>query len=86
MQCGHYVSRVYSNLRYYEPNLRPQCYGCNIMRHGAMDEYAVNLERETLGILEELNRWKRRGATPFTWTQLNAIIEDFKSKVESLNE
>ncbi len=85
IQCGHFVSRVYGNLRYYEPNLRPQCYSCNVMRHGNMDEYSLRLERETPGILEELNRWKRMPSTPFTWTGLNETIEDFKMKIKSLS-
>jgi len=83
LQCGHYISRVYTNLRYYEPNLRPQCYSCNVMRHGNMDVYAINLERETKGILEVLNQWKYR-PSKMKREDLVDIIEDFKKKISEI--
>ena len=84
LQCGHYISRIYGHTRYYLPNLRPQCPACNIFKHGNMDEYALRLERETPGILEELNRWKKMPPTPFNWIELNKLIEDYKQKVKAL--
>lgn len=81
IQCGHYISRVYSNTRWYEPNLRPQCYSCNIMKKGNMDEFAIRLEREKPGILEELNEWKHRNSSPNTRQDLLVLIEDLKNKV-----
>lgn len=84
LQAGHYVSRIYTNTRYYEENLRPQCYSCNVMRHGNMDEFAIRLERETPGILKDLNDWKRRPASTNTRQDLMMVIEDFKSKLKTL--
>lgn len=84
IQNGHYISRVYSNTRYYEPNLRPQCYSCNIMKHGAMDEFAIRLERETPGILKELNNWKHRPTSGNTREDLQLIIEEYKTKIKKL--
>lgn len=86
IQNGHYISRVYSNTRYYEPNLRPQCYSCNVMRHGAMDEFAIRLERETPGILKELNDWKHRPSSTNSRQDLLMVIDDFKSKLKLLHE
>lgn len=84
LQAGHYVSRTYLNLRYYEPNLRPQCVTCNIFRKGNMDEYALRLEKETPGILEHLNNWKHRKSTPLKAKDLELIIKEFKEKIKNL--
>lgn len=84
MQCGHYVSRVYTNLRWHLPNLRVQCPGCNIFKKGNMDEYAIRLERETPGILNELNEWKHRPSSPNTRKDLEMVIRDFKDKIKLL--
>ena len=65
-QNGHYISRTYNNTRYYEANLRVQCYSCNVMKHGNMDEYAYRLEKEKPGTLDHLNMWKHRKSTDST--------------------
>jgi hypothetical protein len=84
LQCGHYISRVYGNLRYYEPNLRPQCYSCNVMRHGNMAEYAIRLERETPGILEKLHQAKYLPPSSFKALDLLDLIEIYKQKIKEL--
>jgi 5-methylcytosine-specific restriction endonuclease McrA len=84
-QAGHFVSRVYGNLRYYEKNINCQCYVCNVMRHGNMDEYAIKLQRKYgPGILEELNKFKKMPTTPFKWTDLNLLINLYKQKIKEL--
>lgn len=58
---GHYISRVYLITRWDEKNCNCQCPGCNIFKHGNMDEYAVRLTRKYgAKVLEELNqkKWK----------------------------
>lgn len=84
-QCGHYVSRTYNNLRWDLRNLRPQCYSCNVMKRGNMDEFAFRLEQETPGILKELNTWKHRKATTLGVLDLKMLIDDFKSKLKLLS-
>jgi hypothetical protein len=81
---GHFVSRTNGNLRYHTKNCRPQCRWCNRYREGMKDEFAVRLERETPGILEELNLYKNMPATPFNWLDLKNMIEEFKKKVKKL--
>ncbi len=46
MQCGHYVSRVKTNLRWSEDNCHCQCYACNCMKHGDLITYRENLVKE----------------------------------------
>lgn len=83
IQCGHYISRTYSNLRWSLENLRPQCYSCNVMRHGNMDEYALRLEREHPGTLEVLSRWKVK-TTPLKYFEMIELIDEFKKKLKNL--
>lgn len=85
-QCGHYVSRIYLNLRYYEKNLNCQCYSCNVMRHGNMDEYAIRLQQKYgADILEELNKWKYIPVSTNTRKDLLDVIEKYKELLKKLS-
>jgi hypothetical protein len=46
LQCGHYISRSCNQLRYDEVNCNAQCVACNVFKRGAMDVYALYLERK----------------------------------------
>lgn len=46
MQNGHYVSRSVRKLRWEPNNMRPQCYGCNVMHHGQPITFRENLLKE----------------------------------------
>lgn len=83
-QCGHYISRTYNNTRYYEPNLRVQCYSCNVEKRGNYTEFAIRLEREKAGTLEHLDMWKHRKSTDSTRMELIELIFDFKKKLSHL--
>lgn len=66
MQAGHYVPRQYNNTRFDECNVHCQCFACNCMMAGNLDEYALALkEKYHEHVLEELHakkhtmkRWK----------------------------
>lgn len=65
LQCGHFVTRTYTNLRFDPRNTRPQCPGCNMFNQGRLDVFATNLVREYgIGILEELQEAKKVKLTP----------------------
>lgn len=85
-QAGHYISRTYNNTRYYEPNLRVQCYSCNIEKRGNYTEFAIRLEREKAGTLEHLDQWKHRETTESTRMELIELIFDFKKKLSTLDK
>jgi hypothetical protein len=78
LQAGHYVSRMHSTLRYDERNVHPQCVGCNIFKHGNLDEYALSLQ-EMYGqqILKDLARAKR-DTHQFTIAELQGIIARYQ--------
>jgi len=84
MDCGHYISRMYKSLRYSEKNAHPQCRYCNRYLFGAMDEYAIHLQKEYgKDILNELNK-KKREIKQFTVPELNKMIENYKEKLKEL--
>lgn len=81
IQCGHYVSRVYTNTRWYLGNLRPQCYSCNIKKNGNTQEFGARLDREKPGTTQMLNEWKHRPSTESDRLNLIELIFEFKGKL-----
>ncbi len=79
IQCGHYISRIYTNLRWAEINCRPQCYSCNIMLRGNFTEFGIRLEREKQGALEELHKWKVMPSTQLKRQDLIDIIFKYRN-------
>jgi hypothetical protein len=78
LQAGHYVSRSHKSTRFHERNVWPQCVGCNIFKHGAMDSYALALQRKYgASILEELNGLKHLSKS-FTVQELQSLIDKYK--------
>lgn len=58
-QNGHYVSRAVLSLRWDERNCNCQCAGCNVFKHGNMDEYALALQKKYgKDILQKLHKEK----------------------------
>jgi hypothetical protein len=77
MQNGHYVSRMHSSLRYDERNCNCQCVGCNVFKHGNMDEYTLALTRlYGIGILDDIAH-KKREIKQLTRQDLERIIEKY---------
>lgn len=79
LDAGHYISRINSNLRYFEKNVHVQCRYCNRYKEGMKDEYALRLiDKYGVGILEELNRWKKVSTTQWKRQDLIDIIFKYK--------
>jgi hypothetical protein len=80
MQCGHYVSRTHNSLRYSELNCHPQCVSCNIFKQGAMDIYAINLQKKYgIDILEKLQLEKNK-LHQFSNYELEGLIKMYIGK------
>lgn len=52
IQNGHWIPRNNLATRFSEENCRPQCVGCNMFQKGRPDEFAVNLIKEGIDIVE----------------------------------
>ncbi len=77
LQCGHYISRSYNQLRFDPRNTKIQCVGCNIFKNGNIDEYALKLTEEYgLQILKELAEEKRK-IRQFTVQELTDLIKKY---------
>jgi 5-methylcytosine-specific restriction endonuclease McrA len=59
-QAGHYIPRQHLNTRYDEWNVNCQCYVCNCIKKGNMDEYVIALmDKYGDGIIRELKKLKK---------------------------
>jgi len=78
MQAGHYIPRTHNSTFIDERNVNCQCYGCNVGKKGAIDEYAIKL-RQMYGedVLEELHQLK--------WTTRKFTIQELKDLQDHYN-
>lgn len=84
LQNGHYVSRSVNSLRYDERNCKPQCIVCNVFNHGAMDSYALALQRKYGdGILKILAKEKRK-SVQYSTSELQRLILEIRGKIEGI--
>jgi hypothetical protein len=86
MQCGHFMSRRYSNTRYHPFNVAPQCRGCNMFAQGRqwlMGRYLDRIHGEgTAYDMYRLSRSKNR----ITQADLNALLTDYEQRIDALNQ
>lgn len=83
-QAGHYMSRKNMFLRWdYQRQIRVQCPGCNVGKHGNLAEFGKRLEIENHGITEILleesriiQKWSRE--------ELRAMAIEFNQKLSIL--
>jgi len=75
MQCGHFVTRTVTALRYHPKNTRVQCVGCNMFNQGRPDVFAYNLTKEYgVEVLQELQEIKNK--TKLSPSQTRLMLED----------
>ena len=43
LQAGHFMSRKHYSTRWIEDNVKPQCYGCNVMQQGQQYRFSKYL-------------------------------------------
>lgn len=65
MQCGHFVSRGNTQLRWEFINNKVQCKSCNEGLAGNLKVYAENLDKEQPGLSEQLIE---KGREVYSWT------------------
>jgi len=81
LQCGHYIKRSETLLRWVSRNARPQCINCYCNLHGNMDEYTKRLELEHPGITEQLKE-ESRDVHKYSRDELKQLLIDYRAKLK----
>lgn len=77
IQAGHFMSRQHYSVRWDERNVKPQCYGCNVMQQGRQFEFSKYLGQELSNELYLLSKQTRK----FTEIELEEMIQEYKSRL-----
>jgi hypothetical protein len=81
MQCGHYIKRADTLLRWDSRNARTQCESCNCYKHGNIDEYTNRLNEEQPGLPEQL-REESREVNKYGREELKQLLIDYRAKLK----
>lgn len=89
MDCGHFISRNCTPLRWDERNANLQCKGCNGPRKGEQYKHGKAITDKFGGdVMEELleieREWKG-SVTKLKTSELEEIIEYYKRKADALS-
>lgn len=86
LQDGHYESRRYLALRYFDGNNHPQCFQCNIRLKGNYTVYALKMiekyGKEHLDFLAI----KKHNTVKWTAFEYQLLIDEYQEKVNILME
>lgn len=79
--CGHFIPRANTFLRWDLRNLRQQCVKCNQYDEGNLDIFAENLEEETPGIVQILTDESK---APHKWSrdELKEMLIGIRAKLK----
>lgn len=84
IHCGHFMSRRHMATRWDEENVSAQCCSCNTFRGGEQYKFALFLnEKYNTDKSSELLQ-KSRQTTKYSITDLEEMIEHYKTLLEKL--
>ncbi len=78
IQAGHFMSRKHYSTRWVEDNVKPQCYGCNVMQQGQQYRFSKYLGNN---LSEELYN-KSKEVVKFTTDELQDKITYYSERVK----
>jgi len=80
MQCGHFIKRGNTEIRWSFQNAKPQCKVCNETLSGNLEMYEQRLEAEHKGLPEQL---RERAREPYKWSreELKQLLIDLRHKL-----
>ena len=82
MQAGHAVSGRTNGIYFDERGIHPQCFRCNVKKHGAYEEYVPWMyEHYGKDVYDDLKRLRRTAVT-FTQEELKEMIEGYKVRIK----
>lgn len=79
LQCGHFISRRWKQVRWDFDNMRPQCAGCNKFKNGEPQKFRRHLIKEIGTIRVEHIESIFDEPVKLTRTFLEAKIEELKA-------
>ena len=82
-QCGHFISRGNTEIRWSFQNARTQCRNCNENLSGNLEVYEQKLESEHKGLPEQL---RERARQPYKWSreELKQLLIDLRHKLRMI--
>lgn len=78
--AGHFASRRHMATRWDEANVRPQCYGCNVMQAGRQWEFGRRLDFEEPGRAAEIME-RAASRSPNSANALRAAIDHYTEQL-----
>lgn len=84
MDASHFISRSNMVSRFdIVYNVKPCCKKCNQFEHGNLEAFAIELEKENPGIVEQL---KEKSRDPFKYSidELKGLLFDLRCKLKPL--
>lgn len=84
LQCGHYVSRIYTPVRWEEDNCRPQCVYCNMFSEGKKPTFAMKLSKEKGAKWLDMLEIKKNNIIKMDKFAYQLLINAYQSKVVNL--
>lgn len=84
-QCGHFVKRANTELRWDFRNAKIQCKTCNENLDGNMEIYEAKLNEEHFGLPNQL---KEIAQTPYKWSrdELKQLLLDMRVKLRIIEQ
>lgn len=82
--CAHFISRKCLQLRWNAKwNLRPNCKKCNQLEYGNLEAFATELEKEQIGIVEQLREIEKEVYKP-DLQELKQLLLDMRAKLRTI--
>lgn len=85
LQCGHYIKRGETLLRWDSRNARSQCNECNCIKNGNIEEYTNRLNEEQPGLPDQLKE-ESREVNKYTRDELKQLLIDLRSKLKMVEK
>lgn len=86
MDCGHYINRMHTSVRWNEANAHGECRHCNRFDENHLKGYRDNLVKkigEDKVLLLEAMKWKQTKMADF---EMEVAIKYYKDKIEQMEK
>ncbi len=85
MQAGHFMSRRYTNTRWADHNVLPQCKACNMFNQGRQWLMGREIDKRFGAGTAQAMHKQSRETKRMTLRELNALHNELERKVEKYN-